>query len=133
MEYLSEDPIPLACFFLLVAVAFLVALRATQQGKYLIRALIAGLLAGTVVLVEWLWVTDNERIEQAIYGLRDAVADSDVERVLAYMTPDVMYLKGDVALEGEITRGLIRDNISRVHFDLVRISGLRTNAGKQSR
>jgi len=133
MEYLSEDPMPLAGFFLLVAVAFLVALRATQQGKYLVRAVIAGLLAGAVVLVEWFWVTDNERIEQVIYGLRDAVAISDVERVLGYMTPDVKYLKGDMALEGETTRGLIRDNLSRVRFDLVRISNLRTNAGKQSR
>lgn len=133
MEYLSEDPIPLAGFFLMVAVAFLVAMRATQQGKYLVRAAIAGALAGAVVLVEWFWVTDNERIEQVVYGLRDAVANSDVEGVLGFMTPDVMYVKGDTALEGEITRAMIRDNLSRVRFDLVRVSNLQTNAGKQSR
>lgn len=133
MEYLSEDPIPLAGFFLLAAVAFLVAMRATQQGKYLVRAVIAGVLAAAVLVVEWSWVTDNERIEQVVYGLRDAVANSDVDAVLGYMTPDVTYLKGETALEGDATRGLIRDNLSRVRFELVRITNLRTNAGRQSR
>lgn len=133
MEYLSEDPTPLAGLLLLIAGGFLVATRATQQGKYLVRAAIAGALAVAVVAVEWLWVTDNERIEQAVYGLRDAVAASDVDAVLDYMTPDVMYVKGDIALEGEATRDLISGNLSRVRFDLVRVTNLRTNAAQQSR
>ncbi len=104
MTYLSEDPTLLAGCLLLVAGGFVVALRATQQGKYLVRAVIAAALAAVVVVVEWVWVTDNERIEQVVYGLRQAVANSDVEGVLGYMTPDVMYFKGDTALEGEATR-----------------------------
>jgi hypothetical protein len=133
MEYLSEDSTLLAGLLLLVAGAFVVAMRATQQGKYLVRAVIAATLAATVVMVEWLWVTDNERIEQVVYGLRDAVASSDAEGVLHYMAPDVMYVKGDTALDGEATRGLIRDNLSRVRFEIVRITNLETNAGRQSR
>src|SRR5262249_30454046 len=89
--------------------------------------------AGTVVMVEWLWVTDNERIEQVVYGLRDAVVSSDAEGVLHYMAPDVMYVKGDTTMDGEATRGLIRDNLSRVRFEIVRITNLETNAGRQSR
>ncbi len=65
-----------------------------------------------MVVVEWAWVTDNERIEQVVYGLRQAVANSDVEGVLGYMTPDVLYFKGDTALEGDATRGLIRANLA---------------------
>lgn len=133
MEYLSEDPTLLAGFFLLVAGALVVAMRATQQGKYLILAVAAAAMAVVVIAVEWLWVTDNERIERVVYGLRDAVANSDTDAVLEYMTPDVMYVKGDMALEGEATRTLIRDNLERVRFEFVRISGLVTNAGKQSR
>ena len=133
MEYLSEDPTILAGGLLLLAGAFVVALRATQQGKYLVWALTAAGVALAVVAVEWLWVTDNERIENVVYGLRTAVASSDADAVLEYLTPDVMYVKGDLALEGEATRALIRDNLERVRFDLVRVSNLKVNAGRQSR
>lgn len=133
MEYLSEDPTILAGGLLLLAGAFVVALRATQQGKYLVWAMTAAGLALAVVAVEWLWVTDNERIENVVYGLRSAVARSDADAVLEYLTPDVMYVKGELALEGEATRALIRDNLERVRFDLVRVSNLKVNAGRQSR
>ena len=133
MTYLSEDPTVLAGLLLVMAGGFAVAMRVTQQGKYLVRAMIAAGLAAVVVLVEWLWVTDNERIEQVVYGLRDAVANSDVDGVLSYMTPDVLYVKGDMAMDGEATRSLIEANLSRARFEIVRISGLETNAGEQSR
>jgi ketosteroid isomerase-like protein len=133
MGYLSEDPTLLAGLLLLVAGGFVVALRVTQQGKYLIRAAIAAALAATVVVVEWLWITDNERIEQVVYGLRDAVANSDVERVLGYLTPDVMYVARDSSLDAEATRDLIRSNLSRARFELIRITNLETNVAEQSR
>jgi ketosteroid isomerase-like protein len=133
MGYLSEDPTLLAGGLLLAAGAFVVAMRATQQGKYLVRAVIAAAMAAAVVAVEWLWVTDNERIEQVVYALRDAVADSDADGVLRHLAPDVMYVKGDVALEGEATRALVRDNLSRVRFEVVRITHLETNVAPQSR
>jgi ketosteroid isomerase-like protein len=84
-------------------------------------------------VIEWLWVTDNERIEQVVYDLRRAVANSDVEGVLAHMAPNVQYVRGDTALSGEATRALIRDNLSQARFDFIRISHLETNAGQQSR
>jgi ketosteroid isomerase-like protein len=133
MTYLSEDPTLLAGGLLVLAVAYAVALRATQQGKYLIRAAIAAALAAGVVVIEWVWVTDNERIEQVVYGLRQAVLDSDVEKVLSYMTPDVLYTKGDLSVDGEATRELIRSNLGRAHFEFVQISNLQVNAGAQSR
>jgi ketosteroid isomerase-like protein len=133
MTYLSEDPMLLAGGLLLVAGGFVVALRVTQQGKYLIRAVIAAALAAVVVVVEWAWVTDNERIEQVVYGLRQAVANSDVEGVLDRLTPDVLYSRGETALEGDATRELIRANLGHARFDVVQISGLETDVGEQSR
>jgi hypothetical protein len=133
MTYLSEDPTLLAGGLLLLAAAFVVAMRVTQQGKYLIRAVIAAALAAAVVVIEWWWVTDNERIEQVVYGLRQAVANSDVEGVLGYMTPNVLYVRGDTALDGEATRALIRDNLSHARFEIVRISNLEADAAEQSR
>jgi hypothetical protein len=133
MAYLSEDATLAAGLLLLVAGGFVVALRVTQQGKYLVRALIAAGLAAAVVAVEWLWVTDSERIEHVVYGLRDAVASSDVERVLSYMAPDVQYVRGETSLDGEATRSFIRANLERARFDIVRVSGLETSAAEQSR
>jgi hypothetical protein len=133
MTYLSEDPTVVAGGFIIVAVAFLIALRVTQQGKYLFHAGASLGLALMVVAVEWLWVTDNERIEQVVYDLRRAVLESDVDGVLAHMSPHVCYSRGEFTLSEEATRSLIRSNLADSHFDFVRITGLQANAGSQSR
>ena len=133
MTYLSEDPTILAGGLLLLAAGFGVALKATQQGKYLIRALVALSLAVAVVVIEWTWVTDNERIEQVVYDLRQAVLNSDVDGVLAHMAPDVRFQKGNTTLEPDTTRDLIRTNLSNITFEFVRVSNLQTNVGEQSR
>jgi hypothetical protein len=133
MTYLSEDPTLLVGGLLLLAAAFLGALRVTQQGKYLIRALVAVGLAVVVLVIEWLWVTDTERIEQIVYDLRRGVLNSDVEGVLAHLTPDVQFLKGETALDGQTTRSLIRASLENTSFDFIRIGNLETSAGRQSR
>ena len=117
MTYLSEDPTYLAGGLLLLAGAFGVAFNVTRQGKYLVRAGIALGLALVVVAVEWFWVTDNERIEQVVYDLRQAVLNSDVEGVLIHMAPNVQYLQGDTALSEDATRALIKANLSHAQFE----------------
>src|SRR4051794_20690928 len=67
MESLSEDPTYLAGGLGLVALMLLVALRVTQQGRYLIRALIVLGLAAAVLVIEHFWFTDAERIEGVVY------------------------------------------------------------------
>jgi hypothetical protein len=133
MTYFSEDPTVVVGGCLVLAAAFLITLRVTQQGKYLIYAGSSLGLALVVVLVEWLWVTDNERIEQVVYDLRRAVLESDVDGVLTYMSPHVQYSRGDFTLSEEETRSLIRSSLSNSHFDFVRITGLQTSAGSQAR
>ena len=73
MTYLSEDPTYLTGSLLLLAGVFLIALRVTQQGKYLIATAMSLVFALVVVIVEWMWVTDNERIEKVVYDVRAAV------------------------------------------------------------
>jgi hypothetical protein len=133
MTDLSEDPTYVAGGLLLLAVAFLVALKTTQQGKYLVRAGVALGLALVVVVIEWLWVTDNERIEQVVYELRQAVLSSDTNRVLSHMAPNVQYLHGETALSEDMTRALIRENLSRARFESVWIGDLQISSGHQSR
>ena len=133
MTFLSEDPTYLAGALGVLAGAFLIALRVTQQGKYLIWALGSLGLAMTVLLVERFWVTDNERIERVVYDLRRAVLASDAEAVLKHLTPDVQYVQHGTSLPGESTRELIRTNLSHATFDFVYIRELQTSAGRQTR
>jgi hypothetical protein len=133
MTYLSEDPTYLAGGFLLLAAAFVIALKATQQGKYLLGAATAIALALVVFVVEWMWVTDNERIEKIVYEVRAAVLKSDADGILAHLSPNVMYLQGDTALMSDATRDLIRTNMSNVHLEFAKISELRTSVGQQTR
>jgi hypothetical protein len=120
---------------LLLAGAFWGALRVTQQGKYLVRAAVALGLAVLVLVIEWLWVTDNERIEQVVDDLRRGVLNSDAERVLAHLTPDVQFSfsRSGALIHGEATQALIRSNLNATSFDFIRISGLQVSAGRQSR
>ncbi len=133
MTYLSEDPTYLAGGLLLLGAAFVIALKATQQGKYLIGAATTLALAVLVVIVEWVWVTENERIEKVVYEVRAAVLKSDADGVLAHLAPNVMYQQGDTALMSDATRELIRKNVSDVRLEFARITELRTSVGQQTR
>jgi hypothetical protein len=133
MTYLSEDPTYLAGGSVLVAGAFFVALYVTQQGKFLVWSAVALGLALVVVAVEWLWVTDNERIEQVVFDIRGAVLNSDAEGVLALMAPDVQYSQGDNVLSADFTRGFIRNNVGRAQFDFLRVSNLQISVAEQAR
>jgi hypothetical protein len=133
MEFLSEDPTYLAGGLGLLAVVFLVALKVTQQGKFLVRALIAGGLAVLVLGVEWFWVTDNERIEKTVRDLGRAVAASDSAAALALMTPDVQLAGRGTTLPSVLTRTAIQAELERARFDFLKISKLQANASLQSR
>jgi hypothetical protein len=133
MTILAEDPTYMVAALGLLSGAFLLALRFTQQAKYLFWALgTLGLLL-TVVFIEQVWVTDNERIERVVYNLRRAVLASDSEGVLAHLTPDVEYVQQGTILSGEATRALIRTNLANAAFDFVHINDLQTSAGRQTR
>jgi len=133
MTFLSEDPTYLAGFLALVGGTFLVALKVTQQVKYLVWGLTALGLAMAVVVIERIWVTDNERIESVVYELRRAVLAANPEDVLAQLTPDVEYVQDGTSVSGEATRGLIRANLANAAFDFVHVQDLQTSAGRQTR
>jgi hypothetical protein len=133
MEFLSEDPTYLAGGLGLLTAAFLVALKVTQQGKYLVRALIAGGLTLVVVGVEWFWVTDNERIEQTVLNLGKAVAASDSAATFALMTPDAQLAGSGLTIPSALTRTSIQAELERARFDFLKISKLQANASLQSR
>jgi hypothetical protein len=133
MSLISDDPTWLAGGLVLAALACLLALKATQQGKYLAWALGALGAAALVVAVEWAWVTDDERIEAVVYDLRRGLLAGDVEAVLARMTPGVQYVQEGQTLSGDETRSLIKASMSGSRFETLRVYALQTSAGRQSR
>jgi ketosteroid isomerase-like protein len=134
MELFVEDPTYLAGGLGILGVGFLIALRVTQQGRYLIWALSALGLAGAVLVIEHFWVTDAERIERVVYDLRDAVMASDAEQLLTHLTPDVEFVQqGRTTSSGEATRAYIRSVLSGTKFDFVRITHLKAEASRLSR
>jgi hypothetical protein len=133
MTFLSEDATYLAGGLFVLAGFFVVALRVTQQAKYLVWASVACLLALGAILIEWVWVTDNERIEVVVNDVRTAVLRSDVEGVLSHLAPDVIYSGEESSLKPEDTRALIRAYVSRVHVEFARLSDLKITVGQQTR
>jgi len=133
MEFLSEDPTYVVGGLAIVAAVFLVLLKATQQGKYLIRALVAIGLGLLVLGVERIWVTDNERIETAVYSLAKSVEKSDADGAFRQMTDDVQIVNGGTSTPSLATRVLVKSAIENAKFDFLRITKLTTSAGGQTR
>lgn len=151
MHTLSEDPTYLAGGLVLGALACLIALKFSQQGKYLIWAGAAFGLALVVVVVEQFWVTDNERIEATVFELARGVRQSDADAVAALMTPDAIIEldpgsigDGNIAMKYivgilrhfrglKITPELLRRQLEPLTFDTLWVSRLEANAGRESR
>jgi hypothetical protein len=150
MYYLSDDPWPLASGLALVGLGFLIPLWLTQQGKYLVRSLVAFGLALAVLGVEQLWVTDNERIEAVVYDLARGVENRDPDRIVANLAPEARVEIG-TALAGQnaffqhavnymatlqgrrLDRETLAEKLDRFKFDYVRVGSLTANAGQQTR
>jgi hypothetical protein len=143
MSFITEDPTYLATGLGVAAVVFLVMMKVTQQGRYL---LYAGIVLGVLALLlagEWLWVTDDERIEDVVYGLAKAVAASDGDRAAEFLTPDCMLEpspdRGDRVVRfvsgrfaGPLPPQRLKEELPNYKFDYLRITRLRANAGKLS-
>ena len=143
MHYLSEDPTYLAGGLGVAAAALLVALKVTQQGKYLIYALVAAALALVVLLVERVWVTEDERIEAVVYALAEAVGRGDGEGAATYLDPKcVIELGGPssglgwkVATRFGVKKPVdwLREDLGPdLRFDWLRVTRLEAKAGKLS-
>jgi hypothetical protein len=133
MNTLTEDPSYLLMGLGLLTLGLLVALKITQQGKYLLWAGGVGLLAVLLFGVERFWITDAERIEAVVYDLARAVEASDVERIQGHLDDKVTVGIKDMTIDGSIPKRIIFPLLSRTRFDFVRVSQLTTSAMSQAR
>lgn len=133
MTYLTEDPLPLLIVLGVLAAACGIALRLTQQGRFLLWG--GGFLAAALLffVFERLWVTDAERVEAVVYALADAVERSDVEGVRRLLDPDLTLTRNDRILDQAAVFSAILAQLPRTQFDTVRISHLTARVGEQTR
>jgi ketosteroid isomerase-like protein len=130
--YVAENPWYLVGGLALIGGVFLIALRVTQDGKNLMRALIALGLAGLVLVVEQFWVTEAERIEWVVKDLADAIAHSDGDRVLSLMDEHVTFSMRSNTVGEELDLDFVRKVLGDIDFDWVHVSRLTTSAGEQT-
>jgi len=139
MEFLSDDPTYPAIVLGVMAAVFLVLLKITQQGKHLILAGVSIALLGLLLLIEWLWVTETERIEDVIYGLAAAVQASDADKAADFLAPECELEqtpdRGNLVVRivtsrflGPITRDRLRQELDNYTFEYLRVARLQANA-----
>jgi ketosteroid isomerase-like protein len=133
MQYLTEDPSYVLIGLGLLALGLLIALKVTQQGKYLLWAAGVGVLAALVFAFEWFWVTDAERVEGVVYDLARAVEASDVDRIKSHLDDKVIFGMKGMTMDGSMPMRIVFQLLRRTRFDFVRIGQLTTSAGSQTK
>lgn len=144
MEFLSDDPTYPAIVLSVLALAFFVMLNVTQQGKYLIfTGATVAMLAG-LFLIERMWVTENERIEDVIVALAKAVETKDIDRAVSFLTSDCVlertpdrgnFIVGNIVdrFAGPVTAASLRQEIGSYEFEWLKVARLQAHAGELSR
>jgi len=111
MTFLLEDPWPVILFVVLIETGLAVALWRTGRGVLLLAMLAVLLLGGGLVALEWVVVTERERVEQAVYDGAATLETNDPQRVLAFLTT-----------RNAITEQLVRRAMREVEFTRVKVT-----------
>src|SRR4051794_10549935 len=130
MSYLTEDPTYVLAALGLSALVLLLAVRVTQQGKYLLWAGIAAALALGVFAFERYWVTDAERVEAVVHDLADALQASDVDRIKIHLDDNVTFGMRGHAADASLMLRLVLPLLKQTQFDFVRVARLVTGVGE---
>jgi hypothetical protein len=125
MEFLirlfAEDVWPLIWVIALVELLLVIAMVGTGRGRLLIWIAALPVLAVALLGVEWLWVTDRERVDGIIDQIAEAVRHEDAESLVQHLAPRCRY------------GGMNRDGIQRTAaslFQTLEIDSLKLSSRK---
>ncbi|MFV2065629.1 MAG: hypothetical protein ACC645_01515 [Pirellulales bacterium] len=96
MTWLVEDPLPIVLAGIAAEVVLLVILFQTGRGLVMLGMLGVLMVTGLLLAIEWLVVTDRERVEGALYGIASALERHDTEGVLSRIASDATELRGEI-------------------------------------
>jgi hypothetical protein len=83
MTFFLENPWPAIVTAAVVQVGLVIALIATGRGKLLWAIAAVFVIAGSLVLLEWLVATDGEQVETQIHAAADGLAENNLSKVVA--------------------------------------------------
>jgi ketosteroid isomerase-like protein len=132
LYYLVDDPWPLFAVCGFAAAGFLIAMRATQDGRHLMRAGIAIGVGVLILIVDALWTTDSEKIAAIVYALGDAVRRSDAEAASALIGERVTLGVREMSVSEDLDVNWIRAVLNDVKFDYLHISRLNIAPGERT-
>lgn len=132
MTLFTEDPTYLLWACGAVALACLIALKVTQQGKFLLWAGVCVLVAVLALLVDWLVVTDREKVETVVRDIASAAAAGDAARVLTHLTDDVQIGDTRRRVPGIVMRGFVQSQLEQTKFDFLSLTNMDVQVGEQT-
>ena len=111
MAWILEEPLPI--LLLGVAAIAVLAVILVQTGRGITLLTMAGvlLLTGCLLLVQWLIVTESERIETVLEQIAAAAKANNSQAVLDHVAGDALQLRKE-----------IQDRMSAFHFRFVSIT-----------
>ena len=95
MTTLLENPTPVIFIGILVEAVLAIALVKTGRGVLLFVMLGVAAVVGGLVLLEWLVVTERERVEMTLDGCARALEANDADRVLSYIAPTAAHTRAE--------------------------------------
>jgi hypothetical protein len=123
IQLLAEDVWRILWVIGLAELTLAIALVVTRRGKYLMAmgaVATAGLL---LVIIERLWVTDRERIEQIVADMAVAVEHEDAAALVRHLGPNCRF--GQLG-RGEIEQ-LAQTALRQVQFDQIHLTQRRVD------
>lgn len=97
MMWIVENPLPILLLGIAAEAVLVVVLFQSGRGAILLAMAAVAVVTAALLLVEWLVVTDTERIETVLYRAAAALRDNDVDGVLECLAPAAVDLRRSVA------------------------------------
>ncbi|HVW02762.1 MAG TPA: hypothetical protein VHB77_20560 [Planctomycetaceae bacterium] len=97
MQWLTENPWPVAILCGLAALVFVGIWSSNKRAAHLLAALVCLLIGASLFVIEGLIQTDAERVEQDVHRLVDAFERKDLEQVNAMISPQLDTLRTSIA------------------------------------
>jgi hypothetical protein len=97
MTWIVEDPLSILLLGVAAEAVLVVVLFQSGRGAILLAMAAVAVVTAALLLVEWLVVTDTERIETVLYRAAAALRDNDVDGVIECLAPEAASLRLSVA------------------------------------
>jgi len=110
MTWLVEDPTPTLVAAALIEALLVLALVKTGRGVLLWAVAGVALQAVALLALEWLIVTDKEKVEETLSGAARALEANDPQAVLSYIDPSS-------SLRGQVSQEMSRVTITKASFN----------------